>query len=211
MQSDLVQISVQYWLKGGILLLPIAAVCFLIWFYFLKLNYRITVGLNAPDDLEYRLHGMIARGETWSVISRDAAEISPFLGRILGYITANSRGNDPRVLFDDVTREETGSVQRDLTVLRALVAAAPLLGLIGTVLGMMDTFSVISSEARMSTAPLASGISKALITTQFGLVVALPGIFAVNSLKQKSRQLSIRLSSFEHYLADGLRKRNETN
>ena len=193
------------------LLFPIAAVCFLIWFYFLKLNYRITRGLRAPGDLEYRLHAMIARGETWAAVSGAAAKASPFFGGILSYITANIPGNDPRVLFEDVSREETGSVQRDLTVLRALVAAAPLLGLIGTVLGMMDTFSVISSEARMSTAPLASGISKALITTQFGLVVALPGIFAVNSLRQKNRQLSIRLSSFEHYLADGLRKRNEAN
>jgi len=79
----------------------------------------------------------------------------------------------------------------DLHFMSALVAAAPLLGLLGTVIGMMDTFHATASFA--SAAPdassLANGIGKALVTTQAGLASAIPGALALAHLRhlQKKR------------------------
>ncbi|HDP34666.1 MAG TPA: MotA/TolQ/ExbB proton channel family protein [Candidatus Hydrogenedentes bacterium] len=75
-----------------------------------------------------------------------------------------------------VGRVELEKLERGLTVLEIIAAATPLLGLLGTVLGMMDVFSVITTEGIGDPQVLAGGISKALITTVAGLSVAIPSL-----------------------------------
>jgi biopolymer transport protein ExbB len=73
-----------------------------------------------------------------------------------------------------------------LVLLRTLVAAAPLSGLLGTVMGMLATFSGIATGGRGDTMDkVAGGISEALITTQTGLMVALPGVFFSLIIKRR--------------------------
>ena len=79
--------------------------------------------------------------------------------------------------------------QRERVMLSALTAAAPLLGLMGTVTGMILTFSGVSAMSGDTAAVVAGGISQALITTQVGLVVALPGVFGLAHLRRKARDL----------------------
>ncbi len=70
-------------------------------------------------------------------------------------------------------------------VLATAVLLAPLLGLLGTVIGMIETFSSLSSsELHSASGGIAGGISQALITTQFGLLVAIPGVFISRYLKK---------------------------
>ena len=71
------------------------------------------------------------------------------------------------------------AVRRDVLALKALTAAAPLLGLLGTVTGMVDLFVAISGPGAEGASLVAGGISRALITTQFGLLAALPGVFGL--------------------------------
>ena len=77
-------------------------------------------------------------------------------------------------------------VAHELRFMAALVAAAPLLGLLGTVVGMIDTFhaAAMQSVAADPTA-LANGIGKALITTQAGLAAAIPGSLAMAHLRHR--------------------------
>jgi biopolymer transport protein ExbB len=82
-----------------------------------------------------------------------------------------------------------------------LATVAPLLGLLGTVSGMVTTFSVIAEFGTGNARAMASGISEALITTQTGLVVAVPGLFLAsfmirrsNSLLERMRRFCLRLS-----------------
>lgn len=71
------------------------------------------------------------------------------------------------------------AVRRDVGILKALTAAAPLLGLLGTVTGMVDLFMAVSGPGAEGATLVAGGISRALITTQFGLLAALPGVFGL--------------------------------
>jgi len=77
-----------------------------------------------------------------------------------------------------------------------LSSVAPLLGLLGTVSGMVTTFSVIAEFGTGNARALASGISEALITTQTGLVVAVPGLFLATLLLRRSNQLLERMHRF---------------
>lgn len=71
------------------------------------------------------------------------------------------------------------AVRRDVVILKALTAAAPLLGLLGTVTGMVDLFMAAAGPGAEGATLMAGGISRALITTQFGLLAALPGVFGL--------------------------------
>ena len=77
-----------------------------------------------------------------------------------------------------------------------LASVAPLLGLFGTVTGMITTFMVIATSGTGDARALASGISEALITTQTGLVVAVPGLFLANFLRHRSNNLEDRIQRF---------------
>jgi biopolymer transport protein ExbB len=84
-------------------------------------------------------------------------------------------------------------LNRNLAVIATLGSVAPLLGLLGTVSGMIATFSVISAIGTGNARPLAGGISEALVATEAGLLVAIPGLLL-------SAQLSRKANRLEHHL-----------
>ena len=77
----------------------------------------------------------------------------------------------------------TQLISHEIRFMAALVAAAPLLGLLGTVIGMMDTFHAAANASATDASALASGIGKALVTTQAGLAAAIPGALAMAHLR----------------------------
>lgn len=85
--------------------------------------------------------------------------------------------------------------QKRLQLSTALLAVAPLIGLLGTVLGMIYTFNALSGASGDTTRFMADGIREALITTQYGLLVALPGITAVHFLKRRVNRLTNRFQA----------------
>ncbi|MCC5865740.1 MAG: MotA/TolQ/ExbB proton channel family protein [Wenzhouxiangella sp.] len=84
--------------------------------------------------------------------------------------------------------------QRNLNVIRALILITPLLGLLGTVTGMLEVFQVIVDTGASNARLMASGISRATIPTMTGLAVALTGVLAINYLERKHTQSIARLS-----------------
>ena len=75
-----------------------------------------------------------------------------------------------------------------LGVARLLAAAAPLLGLLGTVMGMLDTFESLSQRAQETTSQVSSGVRFALVTTQAGLTVAIPAIFVIQWIRREAQK-----------------------
>jgi len=74
-----------------------------------------------------------------------------------------------------------------------LASLAPLLGLLGTVEGMIGTFQALAAQGASGSEALTSGISKALVTTQGGLLVAIPSLLAGGVLRRKAQKLRDRL------------------
>ena len=85
-----------------------------------------------------------------------------------------------------------------------MVAAAPLLGLLGTVKGMIAGFFILSTRGAASIDLLSHGISEALVTTQVGLVVALPGFAGAYAIARRLRELEVTLDRFESHLMTSL-------
>jgi len=102
------------------------------------------------------------------------------MGRIL-WVALENRGVSRPVLkevLEEIGRQEVAYLERFIGVLGLIAAISPLLGLLGTVIGMIDVFQVISVEGVGKADILAGGISKALNTTAAGLTVAIPALVA---------------------------------
>lgn len=101
------------------------------------------------------------------------------IGRLLDIVTRARSLKECAVSFQGVRQTELAPINRDLKIMRVCIAAAPLLGLLGTVTGMLSTFSALAkgNGGQETMTAVAQGISEALITTETGLVVALPGLF----------------------------------
>ncbi|MFA5678074.1 MAG: MotA/TolQ/ExbB proton channel family protein [Pseudomonas sp.] len=115
------------------------------------------------------------------------------LGRILGVI-----GNDPKLedletlelKLDEAILRETPALDRGNALIKLLAAVAPLLGLLGTVTGMIVTFQAITLFGTSDPKLMAGGISQALVTTVLGLVVAIPLLFLHATLAARSKALT---------------------
>ncbi|MDR1270827.1 MAG: MotA/TolQ/ExbB proton channel family protein [Planctomycetaceae bacterium] len=97
--------------------------------------------------------------------------------------------------MSDIAEEEIMRLEQKLSWIAMIAGIAPMLGLLGTVFGMVDSFNVI---ARSGTAPqaseLAGGISTALITTQVGLLIAIPAMIVYEYLRNKLALLVLELT-----------------
>lgn len=103
-----------------------------------------------------------------------------------------------RSRFEAIRLGIVALVERRTRFLGTLVAAAPLLGLLGTVLGMLRTFFGIATSGGAETAGVvAAGISEALVTTQTGLTIALPGLFLVMLIQRRRQTLEAKLARLE--------------
>lgn len=118
---------------------------------------------------------------------RDSAKAKGMVGEIIRYSQDDiSSLQDVQDRFSEIRTAEIPRLQHNITFLSIMINTAPLLGLLGTVLGMLTTFYGIAlGGSESTTAIVAGGIQVALITTQMGLCLAIPGYIFVYFLKQK--------------------------
>ena len=94
--------------------------------------------------------------------------------------------------------DEMAWVERRLPFLAILISTAPLLGLLGTVAGMLLTFSGMASGSAAPIDTISTGISRALVTTQAGLVIAIPAAFLLALLKRRAQTTHLKLQAQLH-------------
>lgn len=104
--------------------------------------------------------------------------------------------------IEDKGRREGVILERNIGVLLTIANLSPLLGLLGTVSGMIKTFNAISVHGVGGTAPLAGGIAEALITTATGLLVAIPTLVAYRFLIDKAQILIFEMEESSIRLID---------
>ena len=130
------------------------------------------------------------------------------IGKLLDFVTGANSLKQSSVFFQELRSTEIIPFERDLKVMKVCVAAAPLLGLLGTVTGMLSTFGALASGSggEKTMGLVAEGISEALITTETGLVIALPGLFFQYLLSRKLESYRVFLSHLETICTQKLHK-----
>ncbi|MBN2584922.1 MAG: MotA/TolQ/ExbB proton channel family protein [Planctomycetes bacterium] len=121
------------------------------------------------------------------------------IGELLDFVTGGTSLDDMGIYFQELRTTEIAPFERDLRIMKICVSAAPLLGLLGTVTGMLATFHALAtgSGGEKTMGMIAAGISEALITTETGLVIALPGLFFQYQLTRKHERYKAFLAHLE--------------
>ncbi len=92
-----------------------------------------------------------------------------------------------------IGRTQVGGLERGLTLLEIIASTSPLLGLLGTVLGMVDVFNVITAQGMGNPQVLSGGISQALVTTVAGLSVAIPALACHSWFSRRVEDLAVEM------------------
>jgi len=113
------------------------------------------------------------------------------LGRIMSVYQANTdlATDDLELKLDEAVLKETPKIERGINIIKVLAAVSPLLGLLGTVTGMIATFQSITLFGTGDPKLMAGGISTALVTTVLGLISAIPLIFLHSVVAGKSKSM----------------------
>jgi len=160
------------WLMVPILLCSIVAMAIVAERFWTLRRTRV-----APNNLVVQVWQWAKAGHLTEERMRSLRTESP-LGRILAAGLANRR-QDREIMkerLEEVGRHVVHDLERYLNTLGTIASITPLLGLLGTVLGMIKVFTVISTQGVGDAGALAGGISEALITTAAGLFVAIPSL-----------------------------------
>jgi biopolymer transport protein ExbB len=182
-------------LKGGWVMVPIGLCSVLALGLFLERMWTLRRSRVFSPSFVDRVRGLLRSGkrpEALVLCERDGSAMALILATSL--IHAGKSRDRLKELMEERGRLEFGRLDRFVEGLGTIAAIAPLLGLLGTVLGMVDLFKVVEEQARGGTvgvnpALLAGGIWKALITTVAGLTVAIPTFVGYKFLNQKINRL----------------------
>ena len=173
----------------GLAVLALIALCV---FNFINL----TKAKFCPDDLKMALMDHMANCRVRSAIELAASHPS-YLGRMMAYSLPNIDATRP----EDLGRDKIEDAIADFSInenrkgmtwinyISLVAQAAPMLGLLGTVIGMVQAFSILAESGAADPAQLAGSISVALLTTMWGLITAIPSLLAYFFFKNRFNNL----------------------
>ena len=132
----------------------------------------------------------------------------PFANLVkVGLDHANNDWTVIRDVLEEAGRQEATRLTWRLGVLETVAAVSPLLGLLGTVIGMMRVFATISAAGLGNPETLSSGISEAMVTTAAGLIIGIPALVAYNWLNGRADRIIFDLEYYSSKVLDTLRRR----
>ncbi|MCA9212139.1 MAG: MotA/TolQ/ExbB proton channel family protein [Planctomycetales bacterium] len=111
-----------------------------------------------------------------------------------------------RIVMDRFQRDVLSELEQRLSWVKTVIASAPMVGLFGTVFGMMGAFSKLATSENVEPAALANDISVALITTASGLAIALPLVLLTNSINIRIRKMEDLVGSGITRIMDTMRE-----
>ncbi|MFW6251320.1 MAG: MotA/TolQ/ExbB proton channel family protein [Alkalispirochaetaceae bacterium] len=179
--------------SGGFVMWPLLGAAVLLWF---GIGYRAVT---------------LRRGSTLPIRRLVSQFVENPGKRATGYVDSAAalavqlrmkNSGQIRRILDDELFHITANMNRFRTLVRTIVIVAPLAGLLGTVTGMIEMFQSLGDQTFFSqSGGVANGISQALFTTQFGLVVAVPGMIAGRLMDRRENQMSAEVEQIKDMLS----------
>ena len=201
--------------KGGVVMIPIALCSVIALTVFLERLWALQRQRVLPVQFISLLKKAVREGR-WerarSLCDSNESTVSRVARAGLRYI--NRRREIVRDALQEAGRREISYLERFLPALGAIASIAPLLGLLGTVTGMIKVFGRVAEEydkgGDVNAGMLANGIWEALITTAAGLTVAIPAFLMFRFLMSRIDRYVVELESFSSELTDVIVHDDET-
>jgi biopolymer transport protein ExbB len=189
--------------KGGPLMYPIllcSIMAMAIFFERLWTFFRVGRG---RDELVREVEQLVLKGRIEEAIVVCQRSDTPLSRILLSALRAQGRSRDHiKTVVEETGSREAAPLERFLGLLGTLATISPLLGLLGTVLGMIRAFTVIATAGIGTPETLGGGISEALITTAAGLTVAIPTILLHKYLTSRLDYMVLKMEESSLHLVD---------
>jgi biopolymer transport protein ExbB len=192
-------------ISGGPVMIPIGIASVIGLAVLIERIFALREGVVIPSGLVIEVDELL-RQERWGDVVSAARKNESAASRVT--MTALDARHMPRAdikeRLEEVGRREAAELDRFSAVLGTVASIAPLLGLLGTVWGMILTFEVIQSQGMGVVANLAGGISQALISTMAGLTVGIPALVAHRWVLAKADRLILGLEDLSALILERL-------
>jgi len=184
----------EFLVRGGPVMIPIGLASVIGLAVFIERLWFLRSSRVVPRATQVELLELSRQGRWSDAVTLCRKSDSP-MTRVLEMGFMNQGGSRPRIktLMEEVGLREAAELERYSGVVGIVAAIAPLLGLLGTVLGMILTFEVIQDQGLGVVSSLAGGISQALITTFAGLSVGIPALIGHRFLLSRVDELVLVL------------------
>jgi biopolymer transport protein ExbB len=188
-------------IQGGITMIPLAACSVLALWIILERSWKLRRPLVVVPEIVNVIDSL-----------RDPADITrardvcrrypgPFSTIVQVALDNHAESRDEiRERVETQGRQEIASLERGLGALETVAGIAPLLGLLGTVLGMIEVFDIISRQGAGQAQSLSGGIAEALITTATGLFIGIPALVFYNYFTGKAERLVLDIEGHTNRL-----------
>lgn len=184
----LLRSAMEIWISGGWLMVPLLILTLFIYYTALELFIRLQTHFLIWNRVDRMRDGQIA--------TRSQSDL-PQLKQLL--IEEATDAVEVKRHFVEVTNEYLPAINRRIRFLSVIIALGPLMGLLGTVSGMLTTFEGLHLSNGDKFQNVVHGISEALITTQTGLVVSIPALVFLSLIVQRRNLLRGAIARLERY------------
>jgi biopolymer transport protein ExbB len=179
---------------GGLLMWPITACSVVAVAIILERLWALREKRVLPVSVANHVMALVQQDQVDAKQLQEVHQSSPF-GQVLaaGLAYRHATRDVLKEVIEDTGRHAVHELERYLTTLGTIAAISPLLGLLGTVSGMIRSFTAITDNGVPNPAVLAGGISEALVATAAGLTVAIPSLIAYRYLRGRVERLVVRI------------------
>jgi len=195
-------------LKGGILMYPIL-LCSIIAFGIIMERFIYFALLKKQKIIPRLIYikELIAKGNLQNAAKEASMHKHPLIRELGDYIYNKHRRNVIEKGLYQIGQQELRTAERYLPILATVANITPLLGLLGTVIGMIKAFMVVQTMGnKVNASLLAGGIWEAMLTTAFGLSVAIPTLIFYNYFVTKSNNYACALENYLNEILNLLEK-----
>lgn len=194
-------------LSGGIIIWPIILLSIISLAIVLEKLWNLARDIIIPRNLTENLISLVSDD---SLSEKKIKKMSndSVLGNIFAHLIRekNKDKANLRLKAEEVGRFEVNRLEQYLSLLGTIATVSPILGLLGTVMGMINIFSNLLESNLGSVSPLAGGIAEALVTTAAGLFVAIPTLIFYRHFSRTIENYSLELEEESNKLIDYLSK-----
>ena len=194
-------------LSGGIIIWPIILLSIISLAIVLEKLWNLARDIIIPRNLTENLISLVSDD---SLSEKKIKKMSndSVLGNIFAHLIREKNKDKAslRLKAEEVGRFEVNRLEKYLSLLGTIATVSPILGLLGTVMGMINIFSNLLESNLGSVSPLAGGIAEALVTTAAGLFVAIPTLIFYRHFSRTIENYSLELEEESNKLIDYLSK-----
>ncbi len=187
--------------KGGVIMIPLALCSLVGLAVLIEKLYSLRRNKVLIPEIIHVLDNIRSEEDIPLAVNICEKHQGPFANIVLTVLRYRHQSRaELKELVEETGRQEVRTLERGLVALETVAGVAPLLGLLGTVIGILKIFDVISEVGMGQASALSGGLSEALITTIIGLSIGIPSLVFYNYFVDKAEQLILEIEKYSSAL-----------